>query len=132
MARLRIEGRVERALELGYEELAALPGQIESVAEVVPGKPGSGVTLAAVLEAAGLGEGARSLHIESGDGSFSATLPLEGLSRAVLAYRLGDEPLPAAKGGPVRFLTPHEGACDKSDGHACANVKDLVLLRVEG
>jgi DMSO/TMAO reductase YedYZ molybdopterin-dependent catalytic subunit len=130
MSLLRIEGEVEIPLELGYEELAALPDQVPDCSRVVPGRAGHGVRLMAVLERARPHPEATHLELESGDGSFTATLPLAAVTGAVLAYRLGGGPLPPAKGGPIRFLTPHDGDCDKADGHACANVKGLALLRL--
>jgi len=131
MTKVQIEGAVQTPLELGYEELQALPGQVADVSQVVPGKPGAGVRLAGALERAGVDPEASKVLIESTDGSFSATLPLAEVADAVLVYRLGDGPLPPEKGGPVRFLTPHpDGACDKADGHACANVKGLGRLHL--
>lgn len=130
MALLRIEGAVSAPLDLGFDELAALPEQVPDVSTVVPGRPGHGVRLAAVLARAGVEAHATQVELESGDGSFTATVPLAAVAEAVLAYRLGEGPLPPDKGGPVRFLTPHDGHCDKTDGHACANVKGLARLRV--
>ena len=130
MHELRVEGEVEHPQVFGFDDLRSLPNQIEDVARVVPGKVGAGVALSAVLAKVGLSEGASHVYLEASDKSFQATLPLAQIRHAVLAYRLGDAPLPEGKGGPVRFLTPHDGDCDKADGHACANVKGLGVLRI--
>lgn len=130
MSELRVEGEVEQPKVFGYGDLLALPDQVEDVSAVVPGKVGAGVRLDAVLAEVGVHPSATHVYLESSDESFQATLPLDGIRHAVLAYRLGDDPLPDSKGGPVRFLTPHRGGCDKADGHVCANVKGLGLVRV--
>jgi hypothetical protein len=49
---------------------------------------------------------------------------------ALLAYRLGDAPLPPQQGGPLRFLIPDATACGLEGIDACANVKDVGVLRV--
>jgi 2-dehydropantoate 2-reductase len=130
MSKLRVEGEVESPQSFGFEELRALPDQIEDVSRVVPGKVGAGVALSALLDAVGLSPGASHVYLEASDKSYQATLPLSEIRHAVLAYRLEGDPLPEGKGGPVRFLTPHDGNCDKADGHACANIKGLGVLRV--
>lgn len=130
MSKLRVEGEVEHPQVFGFHELRALSNQIEDVSRVVPGKVGAGVTLSSLLAQVGLSQGASHVYLEASDKSFQATLPLAEVRHAVLAYRLGEDPLPEGKGGPVRFLTPHDGDCDKADGHACANVKGLGVLRV--
>ncbi len=130
MSSLRVEGLVDCPLILEFKDLKRFALQIEEVASVVPGKPGSGVALKAILAAAKVQQEATHVYLESLDASFQASLPLEAVSEAVLAYSLNGEPLPSKQGGPVRFLTPHKGGCDKEDGHACANVKGLSLIRM--
>jgi len=39
--------------------------------------------------------------------------------------------LPATLGGPLRFLIPDASACGLPGIDACANVKDVGVLRVE-
>lgn len=129
---LKIVGHLETPLELTYSDFQDFREQIEDVSSVVPGKPGSGVRLEEALQKAGLKPGAKAVHLESADGSFSAELPLEVALRGVLVYRLGADPLPEGKGGPVRLLTPHDGACDPKVNHACANVKGLAKIEVRG
>ena len=51
------------------------------------------------------------IALQSTDGKFSASVPLDAVRNAVIAYRLGNEPLPAKKGGPFRFLIPNVEDC---------------------
>src|SRR5262249_61788765 len=64
-------------------------------------------------------------------GKFSQQAPLAALQSAVLVYRLGELPLPAEKGGPVRFLIPNLEECNVGGVDRCANVKALARLRIE-
>src|SRR5437764_962108 len=52
------------------------------------------------------------------------------LERAVLVYRLGDEELPAKKGGPVRLLLTGEVQCQAEEIDACVMVKGLARIRL--
>jgi DMSO/TMAO reductase YedYZ molybdopterin-dependent catalytic subunit len=123
-ARLWIGGEVENGpLELGHAELAALEPhwQVEDVGRLVPGRTGRAVTLRGVLGLAPPRKGARHLHVESGEGGFAISLPLEEAGEAVIVYELDGAPLPPAKGGPFRLLVP---------GHPdeCVHVKALARL----
>ncbi len=48
----------------------------------------------------------------------------------MVAYRLGDAPLPRELGGPLRFLVPDTGPCAADEVDACANVKFLARLEL--
>jgi DMSO/TMAO reductase YedYZ molybdopterin-dependent catalytic subunit len=128
---LRIDGAVNRASNLGFEDLAALPGQIADVAVLVPGRRGGAVPFRALLEAAGVSERASRVTLESSDGKFSQQAPLAALESAVLVYRLADGPLPADLGGPVRFLIPGVEDCSVPGVDRCTNVKALGRVHVE-
>lgn len=130
-SRLRIEGAVARETTLDAAALAALPGQVDDVGTLVAGREGGAVRLRAVLEAVGVAADATHLTVESGDGRFAASVPLDALADAVLVHRLGDGPLPAANGGPLRLLIPDAARCGRADVDTCANVKDVAVLRVE-
>lgn len=130
MAGVRVEGLVGHPRDFGPDELAGLPGQVVDVSARVPGRHGQGVELASVLAAVEVEASATHLLVESLDGSFRATLPLEAVSQAILLHSRDGGPLAVADGGPIRFLTPHPGGCDKRDGHACANVKGLGRLEL--
>lgn len=130
MQSLRLEGEVESPLEMGFDDLSRLPGQISNLAALVPGREGGAVRLEALLEKAGPRPAATHATLSSSDGRFAASVPLEALSEAVIAYRDGDAPLPEGRGGPFRFFIPDGGACASAEVDQCANVKFLASIRL--
>jgi hypothetical protein len=131
MSALRIRGSVPLELELGFADLAALPGQIPELDRVVPGRKGHAVRFVSILEHVGPLETVTHVTLRSGDGGFSASVPLSALGEAVVAYREGDGPLAKERGGPVRFFLPEGAACATAEVDRCANVKDLAEIRFE-
>jgi hypothetical protein len=128
-AALIVAGEVARPLRLEFADLAALPGQVEDVSELVPGRNGGAVRLASVLDRAGVEQHATHVTVESSDGSFAASVPLAAVREtALLCYRTRDQPLPPSRGGPVRMLIPAAAACDDDAVDACANVKFVGSL----
>ncbi len=130
MSGLRIEQEGKPPRELDFQELAALDGQIEDVGALIPGRVGGAVTLQAILDRLAPDAALDYLTVESTDGGFAASVPLEELRHAVIAYRVGDEPLPRDKGGPLRFLIPDDEGCATGGADACANVKFVGTLRL--
>lgn len=130
MELLQVEGEVQRARSLSFADLAALPDQIPDVSQLVPGREGGGVRLASILAAVSPTTKAAYVTLTSSDGKFSASVPLEAVREAIIAYRMGNEPLPAKKGGPFRFLIPHVEECAVGGVDACANVKFLGVMRL--
>jgi DMSO/TMAO reductase YedYZ molybdopterin-dependent catalytic subunit len=128
---VRIEGQVQTPRDFDFADLASLPGQIADVATLVPGREGGAVALRSLLEAVGAPATATRVTLESADGKFSQQAPLAALHSAVLVYRVGDRPLPADKGGPVRFLIPNIEECNIGGVDRCTNVKALARVRVE-
>jgi DMSO/TMAO reductase YedYZ molybdopterin-dependent catalytic subunit len=126
-----IEGLVTKTLELEAADLASMPGQIDDVAAFVAGRHGAAVRLAAVLERAGIETGAEWLTVESDDGSFAASVPLEAVREALLVHSLDGAPLPRDKGGPVRLLIPDAARCGTAEVDKCANVKNVGVLRLD-
>jgi DMSO/TMAO reductase YedYZ molybdopterin-dependent catalytic subunit len=129
-ARLDIVGAVGRERTLDFEGLSALPGQVADVGSLVAGRTGGAVRLADVLDAAGVLDTASHLTVESADGRFAASVPLDAVREAVLVYRVGDASLPEAQGGPVRLLIPDAARCGRADVDTCANVKHVSVLRL--
>lgn len=68
-----------------------------------------GVTLDALLDAAGLSAPPSSYVIARCDGGYSTNVPTSDLinGRAMVVTRYADAPLAAAHGGPARLLIPH-------------------------
>lgn len=127
---LRVTGEVEKELLLGFADLAALPDQVADVSTVIPGREGAAVPLAVILAKAGRNTQATHITLVSGDGRFSASVPLAAVDAGLVVYRLDAEPLPANKGGPLRFLIPNVEQCAVGGIDACANVKFLAEIRL--
>ena len=86
MTRLHVEGEVQSPLAFGFPELRALSDQVEDVSRLIPGREGSAVRLQTVLEQVGPKETVRYITLESTDGKFSASVPLEAVQEG--HYRL--------------------------------------------
>ncbi len=130
MERLRVDGAVERPREFGFDDLAALPGQVPDVGALIPGRDGHGVRLQSLLDAVGVRPEVTHITLTSTDGRFSASVPLAAVREAVVAYRLGNAPLPHDKGGPMRFFIPNVEQCAVGGVDACANVKFLGRIHL--
>jgi DMSO/TMAO reductase YedYZ molybdopterin-dependent catalytic subunit len=116
--RLEVRGLVDRPFTLTYDELMALP-QIEADmtlvcvsnevgGDLVGNARWQGVSLRALLERAGLQEGAVQLVGRSVDG-FTAgfpTITALDLEEAMVAVGMNGEPLPAEHGFPARLVVP--------------------------
>lgn len=130
MTELELTGRVSRPGRLSLEQLAALPDQVADIAAEVPGRAGAAVRFGAVLDHCGADPEARYVRLVSRDGSFSASAPLAPLRRGLVTYALDGGPLPAEKGGPIRFFLPDAAACATDELDGCTNVKDLASVEV--
>ena len=130
MAALKITGEVGSPLTLQFREMAELSGQIDDIGALIPGRQGAGIPLQVLLVAAGPLATATHLTLESTDGGFSASAPLQDLAGGIIAYRLGDDPLPEKLGGPFRFFVPEAVSCHTGAVDACANVKYLGAIRL--
>jgi hypothetical protein len=130
MIRLRVEGEVESPREFGFRELAGLPHQVHDIGAVIPGREGGGVRLQSLLSAVTIKAPVTHVTLASTDGAFSASVPLAAVRDGIVAYRFGTQPLPADKGGPVRFFIPNVEQCAIGGIDACANVKRLGFIRL--
>jgi DMSO/TMAO reductase YedYZ molybdopterin-dependent catalytic subunit len=112
--RLRIHGEVERETDLSYEEILVLGAAVRQATLDCTGgwytvQRWSGVLVAALLEQAGLENGARSLLIRSTTG-YTRRFPLDEAGDLLLATHVGDEELSAGHGFPLRLVAPgHRG-----------------------
>jgi len=125
MAHLRVEGEAVSPRNFDFAALSRLPGQIANIGCFIPGREGGGVRLQSILDEVGLEGAATHITLESADGKFAASVPLEAVWDAIIAYRFNDGPLPPQKGGPFRFFIPHVEECTTGEVDACANVKFL-------
>jgi DMSO/TMAO reductase YedYZ molybdopterin-dependent catalytic subunit len=110
--RLRVTGRVERPLELTYDEIRCLPKVQASPELICPGffvdkATWAGVPIADVLGLAGLQDGVESVRFVSADGYATSLTLGEALDRAnFLAYEWEGQPLPRLHGFPLRVVIP--------------------------
>jgi hypothetical protein len=111
--RLRVTGKVERPLELTYDQIRCLP-KVEASPDlecpgffIDRGATWAGVPIADVLDLAGVQGGAQEIEFVSADG-YKASLELEqAVDRAnFLAYEWEGEPLPRLHGFPLRAVLP--------------------------
>ncbi|MEU1487548.1 molybdopterin-dependent oxidoreductase [Streptomyces sp. NPDC005752] len=109
--RLTVDGMVDHPATHTLDSLKALP-QTRVVRDVqcvtgwrVPETPFEGVRLSTLLDAAGVGPGAKAVRFTCFDGAYSESLTLEQARRddVLVALRMRDEPLAHAHGGPVRL-----------------------------
>lgn len=108
--RLRVTGAIARAGELSYAELASLPRRERSAVLDCTGgwwteQLWSGPSLGELLAARGVADTATSVEVISMTGhrwSFDRALA----ERAILATHVGDEPLSAGHGYPLRLVLP--------------------------
>ena len=123
---LRIDGEVLHPLELTFEDLAALPNadQVPDVSRFHPKRQGDGVLLESLLAKAMPRPAATYLTVHAGADDFHASVPLAAVRQeGIVVYRLGGRELPAANGGPIRFLIRNPAACHTDELDDCANVK---------
>lgn len=124
VAQLRLVDPGGYTVPLTRPALAALPGQLADVGQVVPGRTGAGVWLREVLALAGPPAGAGFILVAS-DGMTTAPTPVAEAGDAVLLHSLDGDDLPGTQGGPFRVLVPPgEGRS------ACTNVKKLVRVLI--
>jgi hypothetical protein len=110
--RLAVTGMVDRPLDLGFADLAALPSTaLTRDFQCVTGwrvvdVGWRGVKVADLLERAGVRAGAAALRITSFDTVYTESLTLEQARRddVLVAYQMEGKAISAAHGGPVRLL----------------------------
>ena len=126
---LEVGGLVGAPRTYDFAGLAALPGQIADVSELAEGREGVAVRLTTLIDRSRPDANAAFITLFA-EGDYSASVPLAAvIDQAILIYKLDDGPLPAAQGGPIRFLIPDVAACQTADVDSCANVK--FLRRIE-
>ncbi len=123
---LRIDGAVVQPVTMDRAALAALPAEhhVPDVGAVMPGMKGRGIRIKGLLEVPALAIDADHATFHSQDGKFSASLTLkQAVDHGILIYEVDGQPLPEAKGGPFRLMTP-------GLGDLCANVKGVGRIEI--
>ncbi len=108
--RLKVTGEVNRPLSLAYEEILKLPSVTEDVLLICPGffanhGRWTGVSLATLLDEAGMKKEAHFVDVKSRDGK-ALRIPLQTIRRKklFLAYQVNDQRLPQKHGFPLRLI----------------------------
>jgi len=130
---LRIDGAVSRPLALSFADLRrfADADHVLDMSRFHPTRRGDGVTLDALLHLAIPDPSANYATLHAGRDDFHVSIPLAPLrAEAVLVYRVGDVPLTAKEGGPIRLLIRDPAACATGDLDDCANVKYLDRIEL--
>ncbi len=121
---LTMDGCLPGPLVFTFADLLELPWQIEDVGRVIPGRRGSAVSVAELLRRAAVDDGARQAVFHSADDGYFARVSLAAaVENGILVYRIGEHPLPARLGGPIRLFIP------ETDDR-CANVKNVVRMEL--
>lgn len=130
---LRIDGEVERSVDLSFADLQKLPVavQIPDVSQFHPGRQGAGVTLNSVLALVHPKSTAAYLTLHATADNFAASIPLAAVrDEGIVVYALQGEALPKKNGGPFRFLIRNPAACHTDELDDCANVKFVDRLEL--
>jgi DMSO/TMAO reductase YedYZ molybdopterin-dependent catalytic subunit len=130
---LRVDGAVERPLDLSYDDLHALPetDQVADVSRFHPSRRGDGVALEALLRLAAPKPEANYLTLHAGRDDFHVSVPLKEVrGEGIVVYRHGGRPLGPEHGGPIRFLIRDPAACHTDELDDCANVKYLDRIEL--
>jgi DMSO/TMAO reductase YedYZ molybdopterin-dependent catalytic subunit len=116
--RLKVTGLVDHPLNLTLDDIMSMPSTslVKNFQCVtgwrVPDVHWEGVTLASVLDAAGVQTNAKAIAFDSYDGADTESLTLEQarLSDVIVAYRMLGAPITTEHGGPVRlYVAPMYG-----------------------
>jgi len=112
--RLKVSGKVDRPLNLNYDDLRCLSKVTASPPLICPGfftdhATWSGAPIKDVLDQAGVQAGAETVVLVSADG-FEVPIPLDSALNPhnFLAYEWEGQPLPILHGFPVRAVFPSE------------------------
>ncbi|GAC1301573.1 MAG: hypothetical protein NVSMB14_11310 [Isosphaeraceae bacterium] len=130
---LTIDGAVERPLTLAFEDLSAMPEEdrIIDVSRFHPARKGDGVSLDSLLRIARPIAEANYLTLHASRDDFHVSVPLAELrAEGIVVFRLGEERLAVAQGGPVRLIIRDPSACRSTELDDCANVKFLDRIEL--
>jgi 2-dehydropantoate 2-reductase len=123
---IEIDGAVVQPVAFDRMALRQLPAecQVQDVNTLMPSMRGRAITVKGLLEIPALAIAADHVTFHSNDGTYAATLTLQqARDFGLLLYEVDEQPLPEAKGGPYRLITP-------GMGDLCANVKAVSRIEV--
>lgn len=110
---VKVDGLVDRPVELTLDELKDL-GRSDRRADFHcvwgwsrPSVGWRGVPTGALLDAAGIEQGATHVRFSALDSPYASCVTLAEANDGLLAFELEGEPLPPLHGGPLRWLQPH-------------------------
>jgi len=119
-AALVIEGDCARPTAFTHYDLGQIHPdyQVDDVSKVDQRLEGKAVRLRKLVDIVGPGFYSKFITVESEDGKFSASLPLDETMRtAIVIYEKKGKPLDRDSGGPVRFVIPfHPDKCTAVKG----------------
>ena len=129
---LTVDGSVDHPFAWSIADLEALPeaDHVIDVSRFQPGRRGDGVTLESLLRQSKPRPEATYITLHANRDDFHVSVPLNALrDQAIIVYKVGDEPLVVADGGPIRLLIREPSACQAAELDECTNVK--YLSRIE-
>jgi DMSO/TMAO reductase YedYZ molybdopterin-dependent catalytic subunit len=110
MPLLAIDGDLSIPRTFSFDDLRLLPEQEAEPSLLLGGRVIRAVRLSAIVAALGIKPWARVAVVRGRDG-YRANIPLDALDDTVLVYAVGERPLPAELGGPLRLLARGLGNC---------------------
>jgi DMSO/TMAO reductase YedYZ molybdopterin-dependent catalytic subunit len=119
LVQLVVDGEISIPRGFTFEELCRIPEQVTERAGRFGRRDFIGIRLSALVESLGVKSWARFAVVRGADG-YVANIPVESIDRCVIVYAIGELPLWADLGGPVRLFADGLGRC--------ANVKNLVSV----
>jgi DMSO/TMAO reductase YedYZ molybdopterin-dependent catalytic subunit len=143
MALITIGGEISIPRGFTFEELRGAPEQVSE--RLLAAGNIRGVRLRALVAPLGPKPWARFLVAHGADG-YAANLPLAALDDCILVYAIGQRPLWADLGGPLRLFADGHGRCANVKAvtrialaesaapveHACRHQREAVRTRTDG
>ncbi len=117
-------------LQFDFETLMRFPAlaRVADVSALDEKRSGGAVYLSALVPDDERGGGLYAT-LESGDGKYAASVPLDDvLDRALIIFEQRGRPLSREQGGPFRFWVPDAAKCKTAAVDQCANIKNLRTI----
>jgi DMSO/TMAO reductase YedYZ molybdopterin-dependent catalytic subunit len=130
---LKVDGAVERPLELTYAGLSAFSDgdHVIDVSRYHVTRKGDGVDLDAIFRLVVIRDDAKFVTLHASRDDFHVSVPLEPLrGQGIVVYRIGTDPLKPEQGGPIRLIIKDPASCHTGELDDCANVKYLDRIEI--